>query len=540
MWEKVKSGMLVVLVITSIMLTGWLWIGTHSYERTADPSMEEIAYGDPPMPIEQVKPDWIELVEPSEEEGASQYYLWRENDQTYERAWDFVQEVLEEIWGDEGVYLRDASILELDPPYLVYRFREFPLSKLLEGDALVPSFNEIEPLDHLVVSLDSGTVYLTDAQLQEGTQLERDVDGRKLAEIKDDLQEKDREDAELLTSEVLVSSLEDSLQELLLLRENQNQDPDLEDGNQVHDENTELDQDPDIPAEFVQDIETEQDNLITDGLEGKIQSTLDMIKEKDIQILVPQKAQELDILELKFEDQDREKLAKAFFLDLSFVRKIEERDKTIIYTDGQRGLRFYANGAIEYNAPQKKGDSLDADHIYKLLNRSAHYISLYGGWDENLRLSVVVLPDASQITQADGTHELSYRYYHQGVPIINQKALTLHISDRGVVRYYRCVPSELDKIHHPTSFKNLTEVIDQWIHEQLTQGEDTLKDVADSKLETRLLETADTLSDMKQVSLGYELHEEQNRKILKPMWVIEFFDQEDLVLPARLKQTVSD
>ena len=60
---------------------------------------------------------------------------------------------------------------------------------------------------------------------------------------------------------------------------------------------------------------------------------------------------ELPVYSMKRESISEERLASNFFTDFSVIRRIEERDGTIIYTDGQQGLRIYDNGAIEYNLP---------------------------------------------------------------------------------------------------------------------------------------------------------------------------------------------
>ena len=51
---------------------------------------------------------------------------------------------------------------------------------------------------------------------------------------------------------------------------------------------------------------------------------------------------------------DREQLARAFFIDLSLARLIEERDGALYYTNGEKGLRIYPSGLVEFAFPRLK------------------------------------------------------------------------------------------------------------------------------------------------------------------------------------------
>ncbi len=94
-------------------------------------------------------------------------------------------------------------------------------------------------------------------------------------------------------------------------------------------------------------------------------------------ILVPQIAGVSEPANLT-RDPGRE--AGRFFLDLSVVRTVKERDGALIYTDGRQGLRVYPGGSLEYTAvPPSAGDF---STLWEALDQARDFIANHGGWPE--------------------------------------------------------------------------------------------------------------------------------------------------------------
>lgn len=89
---------------------------------------------------------------------------------------------------------------------------------------------------------------------------------------------------------------------------------------------------------------------------------------------------------LEKKDIQSDELVKAFFLDLSLARRIEEKDGAVYYTDGEKGLRIYASGLLEYTAT-RPGSSFRQQLPYgPSLQKGAESQSLYGGFLEDTYL----------------------------------------------------------------------------------------------------------------------------------------------------------
>jgi len=124
-----------------------------------------------------------------------------------------------------------------------------------------------------------------------------------------------------------------------------------------------------------------------------------------------------------------EQLVRAFFLDLSMARRIEERDGALYFTDGERGLRIYPSGLIEYTAPRL--ERLYSSMSYSAaLQKGAESQSLYGGW-----LSGTFLYAAREV---EGGYRLLWRMAHEGLVLEGENTVSeMLINEQGVSFYRR-------------------------------------------------------------------------------------------------------
>ncbi len=123
----------------------------------------------------------------------------------------------------------------------------------------------------------------------------------------------------------------------------------------------------------------------------------------------------------------------TFFADLSLVRTIQERDGAAIYTDGQRALRLYPSGVLEYGYPslRAKGALLALDAAWE---RGRHFVEQHGGWPSEIRIGEI---EREHRPEGEYCH-LSYRQYEKGIPILlPDPALGLSVHSGGVTDYGR-------------------------------------------------------------------------------------------------------
>lgn len=155
---------------------------------------------------------------------------------------------------------------------------------------------------------------------------------------------------------------------------------------------------------------------------------------------------------LKKENLDTEKLLRSIFVDIALVRRIEERDGAFIYTDGQRGLRLFDHGELEYTSPKSEPGSEAMERI-PALRRTAQYLQLLGGWPEHIFLdSMIATEKLSWNTRQWDTYHVSFLSVQHGMPLIGARApITLLFSDRGVVYYNRQVKILGENIDEPTA-----------------------------------------------------------------------------------------
>ncbi|HHX77411.1 MAG TPA: hypothetical protein GX697_03575 [Firmicutes bacterium] len=134
------------------------------------------------------------------------------------------------------------------------------------------------------------------------------------------------------------------------------------------------------------------------------------------------------------EKLDDERLVKILFADVSKVRRFEEKDGAIIYTDGSRGVRFYPYGAMEYTMASYIGKILTGDEALKT---AGELISLYGGWPPNLYFWA---------DRCSSPGQLFFRSYYNGLPLLSSDGcLNLTLTQRGAYSYYRrlIIPSSV-------------------------------------------------------------------------------------------------
>lgn len=233
--------------------------------------------------------------------------------------------------------------------------------------------------------------------------------------------------------------------------------------------------------------------------EGMWKLTAEVTVSIDTPLYVPTAVQSMDRLSLKPESLDRELLLNTFFIDRHLVREIKEKDGSLIYTDGEQGLRL--GSGLEYSHPRPGQKGTVPTYTAALL-KAGKEISYHGGWPDNLYLEDFY--EQEQGKDAPGGYGARWRSYHGGFPLMGDSAV------------------EMDYYHSLQSYRrNLYEPVDQSGSRMKVRGYRQALKAAVLILETE--ETAPlTLEEM---DLGYYF---TGSKAI-PVWVIRLGGRELLL-----------
>ena len=145
---------------------------------------------------------------------------------------------------------------------------------------------------------------------------------------------------------------------------------------------------------------------------------------------------ELPVYTLKREQISEEQIATKFFPDFSITRRIQERDGTVIYTDGQQGLRLYADGAFEYSMPVSR-DTKKAQSFYESFNTAIDFIADHGGLPANAYLA-----SYEEVSDPSGTaYVFKFKISANGFKVVNAHDFINITVEGGQVRNYNRKPS---------------------------------------------------------------------------------------------------
>lgn len=332
--EKLKSLLLTCLILLSIFLTYQLWFGIPPLEKGTEPRYEYAYFTHPPLPLEIIHPSEIIFFEQED------IYLYCRGEKGYHELWEKGRQLIADRLPYENLKLvskdgRDDA-LQTASFKIVYNFNP-PVP--LEFFAAVAT-NLHMNIDKIIFSWDK-------------EQADLFLEGEEIIHLSpggdvhlDDFLPVEKKAYHLLPS-------------LLLL------DADLKEQK----ENSLATDDEDEEKEEIESPEPseEQDFL----LELEINVAAD--------IYVPLEGVQGAEFLLEKEELKQEELVRAFFLDLSMARRIEERDGAIFFTNGEKGLRIYPSGMLEYTAPQLERRQSNISYS-AALQKAAESQSLYGGW----------------------------------------------------------------------------------------------------------------------------------------------------------------
>ncbi len=222
-------------------------------------------------------------------------------------------------------------------------------------------------------------------------------------------------------------------------------------------------------------------------------------------IYIPEESMTMEFIQFRPEIIDRNRLLKTFFVDYSMARIIEEKDGSLIYTDGDRGLRLSRQG-LEFTNPrveERHTSSVTFSYVDALISCS-NLLSYHGGWPDDLRLESLGLtgwgPTASYLAE--------WRMYYRGYPLYISSPTRAFFNDRGLFHYTRT---------HLTA-ENSTElesiVVAPW--EEALESAFNYFNQKQPNLKA--------LPRLEMLELGYVLTGEAPSFIAEPVWLVQIND----------------
>jgi hypothetical protein len=198
---------------------------------------------------------------------------------------------------------------------------------------------------------------------------------------------------------------------------------------------------------------------------------------------------------------DRTAVLSRFFPDLSVVRQIDEKElkgadlglTATSYTDGQKLVRIYDYGAIEYYAPDRAAGSLPPSFV-QALNLAQNFVTAHGGWPQNVALTG---------WETVGNRVILTFDLHQGASNL-PPVMTRH----GFLR----VTATADRVVH--LFRDPAVQVDiTGPNRPVISVREALRILSEERPWTRFEKVRDA-------ALVYLLHEGPGRNALEPVWVI--------------------
>lgn len=222
-------------------------------------------------------------------------------------------------------------------------------------------------------------------------------------------------------------------------------------------------------------------------------------------IYIPEESITMEFAQFRPEIIDRNRLLKTFFVDYSMARIIEEKDGSLIYTDGDRGLRLSRQG-LEFTNPrveERHTSSVTFSYVDALIS-SSNYLSYHGGWPADLRLESLGLtgwgPTASYLAE--------WRLYYRGYPLYLTSPTRAFFNDRGLFHYTRT------HLIAENSTESESIVVAQW--EDALESAFTYFDRKQANLKA--------LPRLEMLELGYVLTGEAPSFQAEPVWLVQIND----------------
>ncbi len=246
-------------------------------------------------------------------------------------------------------------------------------------------------------------------------------------------------------------------------------------------------------------------------------------------VFVPRDEITMKELNLEAENLGKELLLKTFFVDHNLARVIEERDGSLLYTDGEKGLRLTDTG-FEYSHPRMEEGHTTLSYS-EALRKSSSLISYHGGWQENLRLEKVALESRGGLI----FFESKWLIYYDGYPLFTGQPTKISFNDLGLFHFTRFLfKPALEPDEHvdglPTNGGNGSVTVTLW-SEALLKATDEVIDDHSPEAGARVR--------LESMELGYAVTGTEASPEGIPVWII-IINGEKVIMKAHNLEIISE
>ncbi len=406
--EHVKTTVLIILVLSGLVLTFFLWYGNIPYHDYSEPVFQEVFFFEEPREECRILTPQ-DIIIPLEDE---KFAVFRRGQESFHLLWDNIlalpgsgnyEEVTPEVLPEEAMSL----IVHFYPQI-------FPEMLLQSPESEKRAYGRGE-----VFIQNNGTAFFLFGKGSEGLLIKIN-DERAVAALANVLSEVlniEHNDYYLLRdfTEPESDDLADESEEELA--EERGEEAHDDSGDPVHsvesgDEAHEL-------AEVAAEIEDEKKPVF-------FRTTKEIYLPGENFFVAPN-------LDFKKNEVPVDDLLRAIFVDKDLARRIAEPDGTLIFTDGEKGLRISDN--IEYTAPGlEKGV---VTYSYRsALQKANEYFCFYGGWPEALYMRDVI--EVNGNIREKKSYRGVWGYYIEGLPVLGSIITAASgFNDQGLFYYKR-------------------------------------------------------------------------------------------------------
>jgi regulatory protein YycH of two-component signal transduction system YycFG len=214
---------------------------------------------------------------------------------------------------------------------------------------------------------------------------------------------------------------------------------------------------------------------------------------------------------MNYQTLSERSLIEALFIDPSLVRKIVERDQTIIYTDGNRSVQFRPGQETMTFTDPALPDQQTEPSLEEKLRNSVSFVNQYIGWTDPFYLE--------SIEQRAGEGEVfTFRHYLGPYPMVTDQAQGL---EKLSITSYNGQVISLRR-----SLYNLGTVIKSR-EMQILSGPELLELLRSWELDANKLRNA---------YLAYRLVLHESYAECIPVWVLEWTDGKQELVDASVPE----
>ncbi|GEM_PF-5388785 len=199
-----------------------------------------------------------------------------------------------------------------------------------------------------------------------------------------------------------------------------------------------------------------------------------------------------------------------YFTDFSVVRRREEKDLSVYYSDGRAGLQIYPNGTLIYHSPGLglKSTSAWTESSFAVFGTSNRYVVEHGGFPQEISMILLeskplYVPGTFSLQSPGEINGYSFRYGYvwEGYPVdAIRGALNVTVRPGGIEYYYR-------SLHMPILSHGYAPVI---------TGQQALEALHESWFELGASFSSTQDKRIRDAYLGYVSLD--NEALLKPAW----------------------